>query len=112
MLAYFPLFLFTKTGTSTPTRQKRLRNRIYRVCGATIVVCIVLCGIYLVWFPDTLLFLHPVFWLETLALWAFGFSWFVKGETLWRDPGPHIEQRRLEHGRPDDASRLQHRAME
>lgn len=28
---------------------------------------------------------HPVFWLETLALEAFGFSWLVKGETLWRD---------------------------
>jgi hypothetical protein len=28
-----------------------------------------------------------VFWLEALALWAFGFSWFVKGETLWKDAG-------------------------
>jgi hypothetical protein len=29
--------------------------------------------------------IKPVFWLESLALWAFGISWFVKGETLWRD---------------------------
>jgi hypothetical protein len=35
---------------------------------------------------DTALALwHPVFWLETIALWSFGFSWFVKGDTLWRD---------------------------
>jgi hypothetical protein len=27
----------------------------------------------------------PVFWLESLALWAFGFSWLIKGETLWQD---------------------------
>ena len=24
----------------------------------------------------------PVFWLETFLLWAFGISWFVKGEAL------------------------------
>jgi hypothetical protein len=29
-----------------------------------------------------------VFWLESSALWAFGFSWFVKGETLWQDALP------------------------
>jgi hypothetical protein len=27
----------------------------------------------------------PVFWLETVALWAFGVSWFVKGETVFTD---------------------------
>jgi len=26
--------------------------------------------------------LNPVFWLETVALIAFGFSWFVKGRAL------------------------------
>ena len=29
--------------------------------------------------------IKPVLLLETFTLWAFGFSWFVKGETLWRD---------------------------
>ena len=29
--------------------------------------------------------LKPIFWLETLALWAFGVSWFIKGQTLWKD---------------------------
>jgi hypothetical protein len=27
----------------------------------------------------------PVLILEILALWAFGFSWLVKGETLFKD---------------------------
>jgi hypothetical protein len=30
----------------------------------------------------------PVFWMETLALWAFGISWLVKGQLLLKDkPG-------------------------
>ena len=28
--------------------------------------------------------MKPVFWLESLALWAFGLAWFVKGEGLRR----------------------------
>jgi hypothetical protein len=26
--------------------------------------------------------LHPLLWLETLAIWAFSVSWLVKGEFL------------------------------
>lgn len=29
--------------------------------------------------------IRPDFVLETLALWAFGLSWLVKGGALWRD---------------------------
>ena len=29
----------------------------------------------------------PVCWLEAAALWAFGVSWFVKGETILTDTG-------------------------
>ena len=25
---------------------------------------------------------QPVFWLESLAIWAFGISWLVKGEAI------------------------------
>ena len=38
-LAYFSFFLFTLSSGS-PTPRKRTRNRIYRVCGVTIVACI------------------------------------------------------------------------
>ena len=27
----------------------------------------------------------PVFWIETLGLFAFAFSWLVKGEVLLKD---------------------------
>ncbi|MDH3672108.1 MAG: DUF998 domain-containing protein [Gammaproteobacteria bacterium] len=86
MLSYFSLFLFTKSGGS-PTPQKRMRNRVYVTCGLIMLVCIALIGLYYWLLQDSpIAAIKPVFWLESLALWAFGFSWFVKGETLWRDP--------------------------
>lgn len=29
--------------------------------------------------------LNPVFWLETIALFSFGISWIVKGESFLKD---------------------------
>ncbi len=86
-LAYFSLFLFTKTKTSgSPTRMKLVRNKVYRACGAAILACIALIALYENALADTALArLDPVFWLESLALWAFGISWFVKGETILTD---------------------------
>ncbi len=85
VLAYFALFLFTKTG-GAPTPQKRVRNRVYVACGVTMLVCIAAIGVYFAFLQGTAVSgLDPVFWLESLALWAFGVSWFVKGETLWKD---------------------------
>jgi hypothetical protein len=85
VLAYFSLLLFTRSkGHKTP--RKKLRNRIYIACGAAILACIALIGLYNWWWRQTVLAtLNPVFWLESIALWAFGFSWFVKGETLLKD---------------------------
>jgi hypothetical protein len=51
------------------------------------LACIALVGLYYWRFKNTAVTaVKPVFWLESLALWAFGISWFVKGETLFRDP--------------------------
>ena len=83
--AYFSLFLFTLSDGS-PTPRKLQRNVVYRVAGIVILVCLVLqVG------TDNLLpravvdAVHPVFWLEALAVIAFGVSWLVKGETVLRD---------------------------
>ena len=85
VLAYFSLRIFTRSG-GHQTPRKLVRNRVYRVCGVLILVCLVLIGLYKSFWEHTgLSRWRPVFWLETLALWSFGFSWFVKGETLWRD---------------------------
>jgi hypothetical protein len=84
VLAYFSCFLFTLSD-DWPTPQKLVRNRIYRACGVTIIMCIVAIGaesLFVDWPPPRQV---SVFWLEGVALWAFGWSWFVKGETVFRD---------------------------
>ena len=85
VLAYFSLFLFTKSAGS-PTPQKRTRNAIYRLCGVSMLCCIAAIGVYYAALVNTSLSAwQPVFWLESLALWSFGISWFVKGETFFKD---------------------------
>ena len=87
-LSYFSLFLFTKTAPGgTPTPEKRDRNKIYVVCGVIMLACIALIVVYHVLLENTgISRIKPVFWLETFALWAFGFSWITKGEWLRKDP--------------------------
>ena len=87
VLSYFSLRLFTKTKKGTPpTHQKQIRNRVYVACGVIMLACIASVAVYYVFLQETpISAIKPVFWLESLALWAFGWSWFVKGETLWRD---------------------------
>lgn len=84
-LAVFSLFLFTRSG-GDPTRMKLVRNRLYRVCGVVMFLCLGLIGLcYLLPLSPELSRLSPVFWLETALLWSFGLSWFVKGETILKD---------------------------
>jgi hypothetical protein len=106
LLSFFSLYLFTKTKSSpqgfkrTMTsfrfkaarpgellkREKKNRNRAYIVCGLVILVCIALVGLYNLLWQDTIIsYFKPVLVLETLMIWAFGFAWFVKGETFWKD---------------------------
>jgi len=88
-LAYFSLFLFTKTHPNKkPTNQKLKRNQIYRACGSIILISIILILFIKVIFPPSIEQIldvyKPVFWLESLAILAFGFSWLTKGEAiLW-----------------------------
>lgn len=95
-LAWYSFFVFTRVidkvhlrnGDLTP--QKEIRNKIYRASGIVIVVSIfaILIGFAFDfdWWNDYDL----TFWFESLALWAFGFSWMVKGrfyDKAWLDEG-------------------------
>jgi hypothetical protein len=93
-LAYFSVFLFTR-GKGRPTKAKRRRNRLYRICGFVMVGCTVLATVYTVSTKLQLLYswLNPLFWLESAVLWAFGISWLTKGEVILRDamkPRPRL----------------------
>lgn len=86
-LAYFCLILFRRTDTGTAiTVQKRQRNTVYLSCGVIIVASVALIGLQFFILKSALLTqLKAIFWLESLAIFAFGISWFVKGEGMLKD---------------------------
>jgi hypothetical protein len=81
-LACISLFLFTKKS-SQPTRQKKTRNGIYIACGLVMIGCLLALLTFYIFFENKSS--HFVFWIETLALVAFGVSWLVKGQALFAD---------------------------
>lgn len=82
-LAVFAGCLFTKSSDKQPRSPKKLRrNRFYRVCAVTILVC--LFGIGAAFFvSDTLAEARAIYWFEAIGILAFGCSWFVKSEPRW-----------------------------
>ncbi len=81
VLAFFSVYLFTKSH-GHKTRRKVRRNRVYVVCGWLIVALVIAIGALRVAGKGES---GAVFWLESLALWAFGISWTVKGEFVLAD---------------------------
>ncbi len=80
-LAIYCLVNFVRGDDSVPT--KKAENRIYRLCGWTIVACMAgYAALKLFGFEETATRLRAVFWLECLACIAFATSWAVKGEAL------------------------------
>lgn len=71
LLAFNSIFLFTLSNGNI-TKQKKIRNIIYRVCG----VCMVLSMLLMI-VPFS--FPAKVWWLEMSALTFFSVSWLVKG---------------------------------
>ncbi len=97
-LAIMSLYFFTRGGSDEhplddghKLSQKTKRNRVFRICGWTIIASLVILGIYFILINYTALDLKPfpmVYVFEAIAVEAFGFSWLVKGQTLWPD-GEH-----------------------
>lgn len=84
-LAYFSLFLFTKTNQQQPTIRKRQRNGVYKVCGIVMLVCIVLMLAQNLLTADFRHQYRTTFVLETAAIVAFGISWLTKGKAILPD---------------------------
>ncbi|MFK7775825.1 MAG: hypothetical protein AB8F94_27125 [Saprospiraceae bacterium] len=86
LIVQISMFQFTKGGSKTP--EKRKRNLIYKCCGVIIFISLLIIALYFLYLEKEFPFLikyKPVFWLETIALFAFGISWLVKGDTLFSD---------------------------
>lgn len=86
-LAYMSAFLFTKSKLSASNRgnKKKARNRIYRICAVLIVLAILIIVICKEIFPEIYCCYPITFWMEVVAVEAFGFSWLVKGEAILQD---------------------------
>lgn len=88
VLIIFSLYLFIEKGEKVSKTQKK-RNTLFKICGYTMIVCIISIAIYFLIFKNSDCEIKQghdfVFWMETLALWAFGTSWIVKGQLFWKD---------------------------
>ena len=73
LLSFNSFFLFT-LGEENKTKQKKIRNIIYRICGVIMIGSFVLMLL-----PH---FFAQTFIVEAIALTAFGISWLVKGQAL------------------------------
>lgn len=74
LLSINSLFLFT-LGEKEPTKQKKIRNIIYRVCGVGMICALILMVLPVSFFAKT-------FVVEAIALTFFGISWLVKGQVF------------------------------
>jgi hypothetical protein len=108
ILAFFCICQFTQTAdVMTRTRRKKERNAVYYWCGGTILGCIAVIGTVkifkhfgiMVSFRDWLDGWKWNFWFESLALFAFGAAFLIKGEFILKDepginPNRHMSPRR------------------
>jgi hypothetical protein len=97
---YLAMFVVTRTKPEFPLNpRKKKRNIIYRVCGWIILFCIIGMGIVAIpAIKEHVDKCHPVFWLESIAVFAFGASWLIKGDTILADRGKDrkLDERNLE----------------
>jgi len=86
IFAYISFFLFTKS-LRKKTKQKIIRNKIYKVCGTLILFSTIAIFLLIIIPFDKIFFLKfkPILWFEWLALLSFGVSWLVKGGFLFKD---------------------------
>jgi len=77
-LVYFRFDAFTPV---TPTAQKVMRNKIYKVCGAVMLVAFIAIGLLALMNKG-----GSIFWPESFAVFAFAAAWLVKGRTILKDP--------------------------
>lgn len=81
-LCYFKFTLTTPGEAVTKSSKKFTRNQLYRICGITIFLSIILLAAYkvAVMINHDLKVNSLTFFLESIMLIAFGTAWLVKGE--------------------------------
>lgn len=78
VLAFMSYFLFTKTSGEM-TKQKKIKNIIYRVCGIGMLASFILLLLNAI--PGV--HIYNLTWIvEAIALFFFGLSWIVKSDAI------------------------------
>ena len=89
VLAYISFFIFTKHDPKKGMSAAKIaRNKIFKLCGIIILGSLLSAGAVLGIMEDQILWMNkydPVFWLEAVMLFAFGFSWLTKGDIVFVD---------------------------
>jgi hypothetical protein len=87
LLAFNSIFLFTKTDPNViMTDNKKKRNAIYIGCGIAMILLMIVLMIFHFIMGNVKFDQTPIaFIIESLMLFAFGISWLVKGDTIYRD---------------------------
>jgi len=86
VLAVIALWQFTKTEPNTErSAEKKKRDLVYRICGIVIALCLVLVPIESLVIGAPIQRFRPLFWLEAVAVVAFGIAWLVKGQAVLKD---------------------------
>ncbi len=78
--SYLVYFRFSAFTPPVPTRQKVIRNKVYKVCGAAMLAAFIAIGILASTTKGA-----SIFWPETVAVVAFAVAWLVKGQTILKD---------------------------
>lgn len=86
-MAVFCFFLFPRSTVPAPmTMRKKTRNVIYVICGIAIILGLGLAALGSRVLPDSVVdWLRPLFWGQSIAVFAFGIAWFAKSNTLFQD---------------------------
>lgn len=79
------LFTLSDAPAGSRTAAKNTRNLLYRVCAIVILLFTALAGLASFTPQSFVNTVHPLFWCEALATFAFGLAWWIKGQTLLRD---------------------------
>ncbi|HEX3045358.1 MAG TPA: hypothetical protein VHY08_11430 [Bacillota bacterium] len=91
-LALMCLFVFTKNGNEVMTKEKIVRNRIYKTCGIIMVLDMVFHELTVIFLSrEVLLASRLILITEAILLFAFGIAWLVKGKTIFQDKETQIE---------------------
>jgi uncharacterized membrane protein YjgN (DUF898 family) len=71
---------------------KKKRNKVYVACGVAMLVSMLVTVLYnLLWQDTAMSVIKPVLTLEWLMIWAFAFSWMVKGQIILSDRRVRVE---------------------